>query len=172
MKATIKVKVLTKGCMPKVFKQGDWIDLIAAEDVQLDAPQAGVQYQADGNKFRDVEANVHYIPLGVAMQLPKGYEAIVAPRSSSARKLGIIQSNSIGIIDESYCSDKDEWLFPTIAIKPTLIEKGTRLCQFRIQLSQKATMWQKIKWFFTSGIKLVEVESLNNKKRGGFGSTE
>ena len=67
--------------------------------------------------------------------------------------------------------DNDEWKFPAIAIRETTIEEGTRICQFRIQLSQKATFWQKLKWFFSNGIKLVEVDSLNNEARGGFGSS-
>ena len=71
----------------------------------------------------------------------------------------------------SYNGDNDEWKFPAIAIRETTIEKGTRICQFRIQLSQKATFWQKLKWLFSSRVKLVEVDSLNNKSRGGFGST-
>ena len=71
----------------------------------------------------------------------------------------------------SYNGDNDEWKFPAIAIRETTIEEGTRICQFRIQLSQKATCWQKLKWFFSNGIKLVEVDSLNNEDRLGFGST-
>ena len=71
----------------------------------------------------------------------------------------------------SYNGNEDEWKFPAVAIRPTFIEKGTRICQFRVQLSQKATVWQKIKWLFTSGIKLVEVDNLDNTNRGGFGST-
>ena len=71
----------------------------------------------------------------------------------------------------SYNGDNDEWKFPAIAIRETTIEKGTRICQFRIQLSQKATLWQKLKWLFSNGRKLVEVDSLNNEARGGFGSS-
>lgn len=63
-----------------------------------------------------------------------------------------------------------QWELLIIAIRPTSIEKGTRICQFRVQLSQKATTWQKIKWLFTSGVKLVEVDDLGNDNRGGFGS--
>ena len=71
----------------------------------------------------------------------------------------------------SYNGDNDEWKFPAIAIRETTIEEGTRICQFRIQLSQKATFWQKLKWLFSSGVKLVEVDNLNNEDRLGFGST-
>lgn len=71
----------------------------------------------------------------------------------------------------SYNGNGDEWKFPAVAIRPTSIEKGTRICQFRVQLSQKATMWQKIKWLLSSGIELVEVGNLSNTNRGGFGSS-
>lgn len=71
----------------------------------------------------------------------------------------------------SYCGNSDEWKFPVIAIRPTFIEKGCRICQFRIQLSQKATLWQKLKWLFSSGVKLVKVDNLQENNRGGFGST-
>jgi dUTP pyrophosphatase len=96
----------------------------------------------------------------------------MAPRSSAAKKMGIMCANSIGVIDQSYCGDDDQWMFPAVTLRKTSISKNTRICQFRIQLSQKATMWQRIKWLFTSGIELVEVESLGNTNRGGFGSTD
>lgn len=71
----------------------------------------------------------------------------------------------------SYCGNNDEWHFPAIAFRDTMILDGHRICQFRIQLSQKATLWQKIKWFLSSGVKIVEVESLDGTDRGGFGTT-
>ena len=176
MKLKIKIKVLTGGYMPSVIEKGDWIDLICAEDVILKAPQSGVLREKKNehgviSRVRNVEAEVTYIPLGVAMELPKGYEAIVLPRSSTPKRFGIICGNSMGVIDNSYCGNEDEWKFPAVAIRPTSIEKGTRICQFRVQLSQKATVWQKIKWLFTSGVKLVEVDDLGDDNRGGFGST-
>jgi dUTP pyrophosphatase len=116
-----------------------------------------------------VQYSYAVIPLGVCMQLPKGYEAIVAARSSTAKKYGIIMANGIGIIDNSYCGDEDEWCFPAIGMKDATIEAGSRICQFRIQLSQKATIWQKIKWLFTSKITFKVVEHLNNKNRMGLG---
>jgi dUTP pyrophosphatase len=75
------------------------------------------------------------------------------------------------VIDGSYCGDNDQWYFIATTLRKTSIAKNTRLCQFRIQLSQKATVWQKIKWLLTSGIKLVEVDSLDSEDRNGFGST-
>lgn len=119
---------------------GDWIDLRAAEDVTI----------RDGD-FR-------MIPLGVAMQLPDGYEAHVAPRSSTFKNFGVIMTNSTGIIDNSYCGDNDQWCFPAYALRPTVILKGDRICQFRIVEKQPE-------------IEFVTVEHLKNKDRGGLGST-
>lgn len=155
---------------PKVIKKGDWVDLRAAERVQLIAPQAGTLKGKNAGK-RDVTNEPVYIPLGVAMQLPKGFEGIVVSRSSTPKKLGIVSANNVGVIDNSYDGDDDQWKFPALTIRRTTIEKNTRICQFRIQLSQKATLWQKIKWMFSSGIEFKEVNSLNSNNRGGFGTT-
>ena len=159
MKLKIKVKELTEDCMPSIIQNGDWIDLVCAEDMKLNITTL------------EDNPDVKYIPLGIAMQLPKGFEAIVAPRSSTPNKFGIMCANSFGVIDNCYCGNNDEWKFPVIAIRPTFIEKGCRICQFKIQLSQKATLWQKIKWLFSSGVELVKVDNLQENSRGGFGST-
>ena len=159
MKLKIKVKELTEGCMPNIIEKGDWIDLICAEDMKLNITTL------------EDNLDIKYIPLGVAMQLPKGFEAIVAPRSSTPNKFGIMCANSFGVIDGCYCGNTDEWKFPAVAIRQTFIEKGCRICQFKIQLSQKATWWQKLKWLFSSGVKLVKVDNLQENSRGGFGST-
>lgn len=119
---------------------GDWIDLRCAEDTILRKDQ----YQL--------------IPLGVAMELPIGYEALVAPRSSTFRKYGILLANSIGVIDESYKGDEDEWNFLAYATKDTIIRKNERICQFRIIEHQPLFI-------------LKEVDHLGNKNRGGIGST-
>jgi dUTP pyrophosphatase len=155
---------------PKIIKKGEWIDLRASEEVVLNAPQAGTLKGHDV-KHRDVVSDVTYIPLGIAMKLPDGFEAIVASRSSAAKKMGVIMANGIGIVDNSYCGDNDQWMYPAIPLRKTSIAQNTRICQMRIQLSQKATIWQKIKWLFTSGIELVEVKSLDTKDREGLGST-
>ena len=155
---------------PKVIKKGDWVDLSAAQEVVLNAPQAGTLKGHDV-KHRDVVSEVTYIPLGVAIKLPDGYEAIIASRSSAAKKMGIMLANGIGIVDGSYCGNDDQWMYPAITLKKTSIAKNTRICQFRIQLSQKATFWQRVKWLFTSGIELEEVESLGSENRNGMGST-
>lgn len=119
---------------------GDLIDLRVAKDVRLKQGEYAL------------------LPLGVAMELPKGYEAHVYARSSTPCKFGVMIANSVGIIDESYCGDEDEWKAPVIAIRDTFIEKNSRICQFRIVEHQPE-------------IEFIEVESLGNKSRGGIGST-
>ena len=120
--------------------KSDWIDLRAAEDVVLHA-----------GEFR-------LIPLGVAMRLPEGYEAYVVARSSLFRNYGIIQANTFGIVDESYCGDGDEWFFPAYATRDTIVHVNDRICQFRIMKHQPA-------------VEFTEVEHLSETDRGGFGST-
>ena len=119
---------------------GDWTDLRAAETVELKAGEYKL------------------IPLGVAMELPTGYEAIVAPRSSTFKHHGILLANSIGVIDNSYCGDGDEWNFLAYATRDVVIRKNERICQFRIQKNQPK-------------VKFEVVESLDNDDRGGIGST-
>ena len=136
----IRIKYLRDVKKIERFNVGDWIDLRAAEDVTMKA-----------GEYR-------MIPLGVAMELPKGYEALVAPRSSTFRKYGILLANSVGIIDEAYRGDNDEWNFLAYAVKDTKIYKNERICQFRIIQHQPL-------------IHLQEVESLGNADRGGIGST-
>jgi dUTP pyrophosphatase len=166
MKIKIKVKVLTEGCMPELNNQGDWIDLRASEDLNIIAPQAGVQKIVGDTKLRNVEIPVVYIPLGVAIELPKGYEAIIASRSGSPKKLRIFIPSGKGVVDNVYNGDNDQWHYIASPLGNAQIKKGDRICQFRIQLSQKATVWQKIKWLFSSGIELVKVDSLSNDNRG------
>ena len=137
---TIRVKYFRNIQRIERFNVGDWIDLRAAEDVSMKAGE------------------IKLIPLGVAMELPEGYEALVAPRSSTPKKFGIMCANSIGIIDESYKGDNDEWHFPAYAIRDTNICKNERICQFRIIEHQPL-------------IQLKEVDRLGNANRGGFGST-
>ena len=119
---------------------GDWIDLRAEETVQMKA-----------GEFR-------IISLGVSMKLPDGYEAHLAPRSSTFKNWGILQTNGVGVIDESYCGDNDVWGVPALAMRDTVIEKGSRIAQFRIAKKM-------------SPVELIEVSSLGEKDRGGFGST-
>lgn len=158
MKLKIKVKELTEGCMPEVIEQGDWIDLKTAEKITF----TGSEVQSRKLKF---------IPLGVAMELPKGFEAYILPRSSTPKKWSIELANSQGVIDESYKGDNDEWKYIAKAFKATTIPKGTRICQFRIMPKMKASVWTKIKWLFVSKIEFVKVDTLNNTDRKGIGST-
>lgn len=122
------------------IKIGDWIDLRVAEDTHL---------KRDEFKLID---------LGVAIQLPKGYEAIVVPRSSTFKNFKIIQANSMGVIDNSYCGPEDYWKFPAIALRDTVLHKNDRICQFRIQKIQPK-------------LEFETVTDLNNVNRGGIGST-
>ena len=120
--------------------KGDWIDLRAAEDVTL------------------WEGDFKIISLGVSMKLPDGYEAHIVPRSSTFKNWGILQTNGMGIIDNSYSGDNDVWGMPVYATRNTSIKKGDRICQFRIVEKMKKPA-------------IIEVESLGGTDRGGFGST-
>lgn len=170
MKQIIKCKVFNAECTPQMNYNGEFIDLRAAEDIHLKAPYANTLHKNKGDKIRSVEFDTVLIPLGVAMQLPAGMEAIVVPRSSTFAKFGIIQANSMGVIDNSYCGDSDQWFFPAIALKECNINKGDRICQFKIQPSQKASVWQKLKWLITEPV-IEFVDVLYNNDRGGHGST-
>jgi dUTP pyrophosphatase len=137
----IKIKYFTQE-IEKIapISKGDWIDLRAAQKVELKA-----------GEFK-------LIPLGVAMQPPREYEAHVCPRSSTFKNFGVIQTNSMGIIDNSYCGDNDQWFYPAYALRDTVINMNDRICQFRIIKKQPP-------------INFEEVEVLKNEDRGGFGST-
>ncbi|MDE6873915.1 MAG: deoxyuridine 5'-triphosphate nucleotidohydrolase [Lachnospiraceae bacterium] len=120
--------------------KSDWVDLRAAQEVTMAA-----------GEFR-------LIPLGVAMQLPAGYEAHIVPRSSTYKNFGIIQTNHTGIVDNSYCGPNDWWYMPAYALRDTVIHKNDRICQFRIVQNQPRLDFE-------------EVEGLDGKDRGGIGST-
>ena len=176
MKLKIKIKRINKEiALPTIIDKGEWVDLRSSDIVVLKAPQSGTlkkkTINGENRSYRDVSFDECLIPLGIAAKIPKGFEAIILPRSSTFKKFGIIMTNSQGIIDNSYSGNNDEWKFPAAALRSTVIIKGSRVCQFRIQLSQKATIWQKLKWFLSSGIKIVEVDNLNTTDRGGIGST-
>ncbi|HAB61469.1 MAG TPA: deoxyuridine 5'-triphosphate nucleotidohydrolase [Lachnospiraceae bacterium] len=139
---TIKIQYLDDSIHRLEYIDGksDWIDLRAAEDVELK------------------EGEFRLIPLGVAMQLPEGYEAHIIPRSSTYKNFGIIQSNHMGLVDESYCGPNDWWFMPAIALRDTKICKNDRICQFRIEKHQPTLIFD-------------EVSALTGKDRGGIGST-
>ena len=139
---TIKIKYLSNEIEKLKYIDGksDWIDLRSAENVKLK------------------EGEFKLISLGVAMELPEGYEAHIVPRSSTFIKFGIIQTNHLGVIDETYCGNEDVWKYPALAVRDTEISINDRICQFRIVKHQPT-------------IKFDEVEDLGNEMRGGFGST-
>lgn len=161
MKLKIKVKELTDNCMPIIIKKGDLIDLKAAGNYSFNGPTI------EDNKIIFDE---QVVSLGVAMELPKGMMAKLRGRSSLTKRHGVILTCS-GEIDNSYNGNEDEWMFPVCAIREGRINKYDRIAQFEVVPSQKATWWQKLKWLFSSGIKLVKVDDLGNANRGGFGST-
>lgn len=166
----IKVKYHNPKCKFEFIDKGEWIDLRAAETIEFASPYANT---LNGNrKSRDVVFDCKKIPLGFSMELPKEFEAIVLPRSSTFSTWKLIQWNSEGVIDSTYCGNNDEWKFPAIAFGDAVVLEGERVCQFRIQPSQKASIWTKIKWLFTNKIEFVEVEDLQNANRGGFGTTK
>lgn len=173
MKQKIYIKRFNKDIeLPKIIAKGDWVDLRSAKDVTLKAP---IIKNISKNKPNKVEFNTTLIPLGVAMLLPDGMEANVVARSGTFKNYGIMQINTFAVIDGGkfgYNGPNDEWKFQAVALKNTIIPVNERVCQFRIQLSQKATIWQKLKWLFTSGIEIIEVDNLPEKEdRGGFSTT-
>ena len=149
----IKVKLIGDTTPIKTIVKGDWIDLYVREDTIVP------------DKYTMVK-----IPLGIAMELPKGYEALVVP---TPIKRSIMLANSIGVIDNSYNGNTDEWSFlaKNITLNSVCVPKGARIAQFRIQLSQKANLWQKIQWLFSSKIEFEYVDILKNQSRGGYGTT-
>jgi len=141
MKKQIKIKYFNNQ-LEKIKKitKGDWIDLRSSIDVELK------------------EGEFKLIPLGVAMELPKGYEAHIVPRSSTFKNFGIIQTNHCGIVDELYKGNSDMWYMPVYALRYTRIKMNDRICQFRIVEKMPE-------------VDFVEVEYLENEDRGGHGST-
>lgn len=135
----MKIKINTHGT-PMPQQHGDWIDLFTAEDIVMK------------------KGDFKVISLGVSMELPEGYYAMLLPRSSTAKKYGVIMANSIGIIDNAYCGDNDIWGFPALAFRETAIPAGTRICQFQIVKQSEE-------------VEFEQVERLDGKDRGGFGSS-
>lgn len=121
-------------------ENGDWIDLRVAEDVEMKKGEFKI------------------ISLGVSMKLPDGYEAHIVPRSSTFKTWGILQTNHMGVIDNSYCGNEDVWMFPALATRDVFIEKNSRICQFRIQKKMGDLIFNP-------------VDELDDENRGGFGSS-
>ena len=141
-KTEIKIKYLnnTIDKLTYIEDKSDWIDLRAAKDISLKT-----------GEFK-------LIPLGVAMKLPKGYEAHIVPRSSTFKNFGIIQTNSMGVVDETYCGNDDQWFMPVYATRDIEIHVNDRICQFRIMRHQPL-------------IEFKEVDTMTDENRGGHGST-
>lgn len=142
---TILNKILIKYHDNEISKinkisNGDWIDLRSAETITLH------------------KGDFALISLGISMKLPDGYEAHIVPRSSTFKNWGIVQTNHMGVIDNSYSGDDDIWKMPVLATRDTTINKNDRICQFRIVKSMEE-------------VKIEEVEQLRSQSRGGFGST-
>ena len=142
MMKNIQIKYFTDEIEKLTYIDGksDWIDLRAAKEMELKAGQYAM------------------IPLGVAMKLPEGYEAHIVPRSSTYKNYGLIQTNHMGVVDESYCGDNDQWHMPVYALRDTVIHVNDRICQFRIKEHQPKIVFE-------------EVKALSAPDRGGFGST-
>lgn len=141
-KETIRIKYHSDEIDRLTYVDGksDWIDLRSAEHVVMK------------------KGDFALIKLGVSMQLPKGYEAVIVPRSSTYKNFGIIQTNHMGVVDETYCGDNDVWMMPALAVRDTEIQINDRICQFRIQKHQPVIAFE-------------EVDCLGNADRGGIGST-
>lgn len=143
MVETIEIKYLDSENNPyrmKMTENGDWCDCYAFSDLSLKAGEFG------------------YVNLGFSCRLPKGYEAHLAPRSSTFKNFGVLQTNGVGVIDQSYCGNDDIWMMPVYATRDTKICRGDRPCQFRIVKKQP-------------DINFAEVNFLSDENRGGFGST-
>lgn len=139
---TIRIKYISDKIEKLKYIDGksDWIDLRSAEEVELK------------------KGEFHLIKLGVAMKLPAGYEAHIVPRSSTFKNFGVIQTNHMGVVDESYCGDNDQWMFAALAMRDTVIHVNDRICQFRIMEHQPQILFE-------------ETDALGGEDRGGFGST-
>ena len=139
---TIKIKYHSEEIDKLTYIDGksDWIDLRSAEHVVMK------------------KGDFKLIKLGVSMELPAGYEAVIVPRSSTYKNFGIIQTNHMGVVDETYCGNEDVWMMPALAMRDTEINVNDRICQFRIQKHQPQIVFE-------------EVQQLENKNRGGIGST-
>lgn len=165
----IKVRLINPNCRFEFYSKGEWIDLRSSITIELNAPYTNT---LNGKRDkRNVVFDYKAIPLGFAMQLPKDFEALVLPRSGTFKAYGTICVNSQAVIDSSFSGNNDEWKYLVMATRDTTIFEGDRICQFRIQPSQKASFWTKLKWLFTNKIEFEFVDSLDGEDRGGVGST-
>lgn len=142
LRELIEVKYFDKKMIPLKFieDKSDWIDLRVGETIELK------------------KGEFKLIPLGVAIKLPYGYEAHIAPRGSTFKNFGVIQTNSVGVVDYEYQGNDDQWFMPVYAMRDTLIEFNDRICQFRIMENMPQ-------------VKIETVNKLKGVNRGGHGST-
>lgn len=155
MKRTVKLLLHSKFAEVAIKDNGDCFDLFTCEDAIVKAGTPTL------------------ISLGVSMRLPKGCVAKIYDRSSTPRKIGVQLAHSVGYIDWSYQGKDDVWKYSAKICddnaEQITIPTGTRICQFEICLSQRATVWQKLKWLFTSGYRFKCIDDLEGVSRGGFG---
>ena len=137
---TIKIKYHSDIEKISPISIGNWVDLRISQDYMLMKGESAI------------------LSLGISMKLPEGFEAHIAPRSSTFSKWGIIQTNGVGVVDNSYSGNNDVWKMAVYATRDTYIEKNSRVCQFRIMEIQPELVFE-------------EVDSLDDISRGGFGSS-
>lgn len=138
----------------EINPNGCWIDLRSSKDYEIPV------------------GNNQLIDLGISIKLPKYFQANIVPRSSTFKNFNLIQLNHFGVIDDTYCGNKDIWMFNGFALnKDSVVKMNDRVCQFEIRPSQFAPLWVKLKWLFSSKIELIEVNDLDSPNRGGFGTS-
>lgn len=138
----MRIKYFNNAKQLEKIEKGCWIDVYSNEDVHIEFLQ------------------LKLIKLGFALELPKGVEAHLAPRSSTFKTWGVIQANSVGVVDDTYIGDNDEWRFPAISLRQegTDIKKGDKIGQFRLMKAQEEFEFEVVDMF-------------GNADRSGFGST-
>jgi dUTP pyrophosphatase len=157
MEIKIYVKLHNDKCKLESF--GNWIDLRSSENVTI----------------KKLEFKL--VDLGVSIKLPKYYQGNIVPRSGTYKNFKMIQTNHYGVVDgptkkeSGYSGNNDKWKFAALAIEDTIVNEGDRICQFEIKPTMFAPFWVKIKWLFSSGIKIVYVNDLYSEDRWGFGHT-
>jgi dUTP pyrophosphatase len=168
------MKILVKYHCPQciIEQHGNWIDLKSAEDVEI------TNEDFDKSMFTPIGKEIgkdntyiyKSISLGVYMDVPNNFEAYIIPKRYTFRDFGMLQGNSFIVIEGDHSWNKHVWEFPAIFLKPSIIRKGDRICQFSIRPSMNASWLDKLKWIFTK-IQFVDVDSLSDTNRGGFGSS-
>ena len=142
MEAKLKIKYHVKELEKLRYIDGksDWIDLRVAENVSMK------------------QGEYRLISMGISVEIPKGYEMLIVPRSSAYKNFGILQTNAMGVVDESFRGDNDIIHMPILAMRDTEIHINDRIGQFRLMPHQPE-------------VHFIEVDHLDNEDRGGFGTT-